>query len=345
MKKSLWITLLVAICIAFISPFTVSAAPITLTFSTQNPETGWGQVEALKPWVDQIEKATNGKLNIKVYYSQTLNKGPDTWQAVKDGIADIGWCFHAYWPGMTSLSDVISLPSLPFKTAEEASGALWKLYEKYPQIREQYKDNHILLLYTTIPYFLITTKKQVKTLEDIKGLKIRMMGGPSTEMMKLLGGVPVSVPMPENYMAMQKGVTDGMGAPWEAVDSFRLYEVVKYYTLDVGFPVVYFSIAMNKNKWNSLPADIQAAFNGASGLMGSRFWGRNFMDTAKGPTIAKAEKQGYEVNIYDLPKQEQQRWLQVAGKPVWNNWLEKMKNEGHPEAKEILDTLLAMFPE
>jgi TRAP-type transport system periplasmic protein len=345
MKKSLWITLLIGICLSFIFPFNVSAAPITLTFSTQNPETGWGQVEALKPWVDQIEKATDGKLNIKVYYSQTLNKGPDTWQAVKDGIADMGWCFHAYWPGMTSLSDVISLPSLPFKTAEDASGALWKLYEKFPQIREQYKDNHILLLYTTIPYFLITTKKQVKTLDDIKGLKIRMMGGPSTEMMKLLGGVPVSKPMPENYMAMQKGVTDGMGAPWEAVDSFRLYEVVKYYTLDVGFPVVYFSIAINKNKWNSLPADIKAAMNGASGLMGSRFWGRNFMDTAKGPTIAKAEKEGYEVNIYELPKQEQAKWLQVAGKPVWNGWLAKMKNEGHPEAKEILDTLLAMFPE
>ena len=62
-----------------------------------------------------------------------------------------------------------------------------KLYEKYPQIRKQFSDNHILLLYTTDPYFLITTKKQVKTLEDIRGLKIRMMGGPSTEMMKKLG--------------------------------------------------------------------------------------------------------------------------------------------------------------
>jgi TRAP-type C4-dicarboxylate transport system substrate-binding protein len=326
MKKSLWVTLLIGICLAFIFPFNVSAAPITLTFTTQNPETGWGQVEALKPWLDQIEKASMGKVKFKVYYSQTLNKGVDTWQAVKDGIADVGWCFQAYWPGMTSLSDVISLPSLPFKTAEEASGALWKLY-------------------TTIPYFLITTKKQVKTLEDIKGLKIRMMGGPSTEMMKLLGGVPVSKPMPENYMAMQKGVTDGMGAPWEAVDSFRLYEVVKYYTLNVGFPVVYFSIAMNKRKWNSLPDDIKAAINGASGQMGSRFWGRNFMDTAKGPTIAKAEKEGYEVNIYELPKQERQRWLQVAGKPVWSDWVAKMKNEGHPEAKEILDALLALFPE
>jgi TRAP-type C4-dicarboxylate transport system substrate-binding protein len=66
MKKSLWITLLIGICLAFIFPFNVSAAPITLTFSTQNPETGWGQVEALKPWLDQIEKASMGKVKFKV---------------------------------------------------------------------------------------------------------------------------------------------------------------------------------------------------------------------------------------------------------------------------------------
>ena len=298
---------------------------------------------ALKPWLEQIEKATNGKLKFKVYYSQTLNKGAATWNAVRDGIADVGWCFHAYWPGMTSLSDVISLPSLPFSTSEEASAALWKLYEKFPSIREQYKENHILLLYTTDPYFLITTKKQVKTLDDIKGLKIRMMGGPSTEMMKALGGVPVSVPMPENYMALQKGVTDGMGAPWEAVNAFRLYEVVKYYTTGTNFPVVYFSIAVNKKKWNSLPKDIQDALTNAGGLKGAEFWGRNFFDTARGPCIAKAKNEGYEVNIYHLSKEEQARWLGVGGKPIWYSWINKMNKEGHPEAQEILDALLAMF--
>ena len=343
MKKSLWIILLIGICLVFTFPFSVSAKPITLTLSTQNPETGWGQVNALKPWVDQIEKAAKGNLKIKVYYSQTLNKGPDTWKAVKDGIADMGWCFHAYWPGMTSLSDVISLPALPFNTSEEASGALWKLYEKFPTLRDQYKDNHILFLHTTSPYFLITSKKQVKTLEDLKGLKIRMMGGPSTEQMKALGGIPVSVPMPENYMALQKGVIDGMGAPWEATNSFRLYEVVKYYTLGTNFPVVYFSLAVNKKKWNSLPKDVQDAMTNASGLEGAKFWGRNFFDTAKDACIEKAKKEGFEVNIYELPKEERARWLEVGGKPVWDNWLNKMNKSGHPEAKEILDALLGMF--
>lgn len=343
MKKYLWITLLVGICLAFSFPVTATAKTITLTMTNQNPEKGWGQQMALIPWMKKIEAATNGKLKFKVYYSQTLSKGPDAWNAVKNGIADTGWCFHAYWPGMTSLSDVISLPSLPFNTSEEASAALWKLYEKFPSIREQYKDNHVLLLYTTSPYFLITSKKQVKNLDDLKGLKIRMMGGPSTEMMKALGGVPVSVPMPENYMALQKGVTDGMGSPWEAINSFRLYEVVKYYTLGTNFPVVYFSVAVNKRKWNSLPKDIQAAITAESGLKGAKFWGRNMFDNARQPMLEKAKKAGYPVNMYTLPKAEQDKWREIGGKPIWDKWLAKMKKEGHPEAKEILDALLAMF--
>lgn len=343
MKKSLWIKLCIGISFIFALSFTAQAKTYTLTFANQNPEGGWGTTQAWKPWVERIEKASNGRLEIKGYHSQTLAKGKDTWNAVKFGVADMGWCFHGYWPGMTSLADVVSLPSLPFRTAEEGSATLWKLYEKFPSMQKQFADNHVLLLYTSSPYFLITTDKQVRTMEDLQGLKIRMMGGPSTEMMKALGGVPVSVPMPDNYISMQKGVTDGMGAPWEATLSFRLYEVVKYYTLDTSFPAVYFSIAVNKNKWRSLPKDLQDILTAESGLKGAKFWGRNFFDTARQATIAEAIDNGYEMNFYTLPKSEKERWLEKAGKPIWNDWLDKMKREGHPEAKQILDELLSMY--
>ena len=342
MNKKLWIVFFIAICLILAMPIASTAKTVTLSFTTQNPETGWGQVETLKPWIAKIEKAANGKLKFNVYYSQTLAKGPDTWNAVKTGIADSGWCFHGYWSGMTSLSDVVSLPSIPFKTAEEISGAFWKLYEKFPTLRDQYKENHIVLVYTSNPYILITTKKQVKTMEDIKGLKIRMMGGPSTEQMKALGGVPVSVPMPDNYIALQKGVTDGMGAPWEAVLSFRLYEVVKYYTEGTPFPAVYFSIAFNKNKWDSLPKDIQDAITKYSGYEGSKWWGKTWFDLPREATIKKAKESGHEMNLYELTDAERDRWLEVGGKPIWNDWLKKMKDAGHPEAKEILDALLSM---
>ena len=334
--------LLTGFCLFFFTCFNLTAKTYTFSYATQNSDRGWGPVHADIPWIKSIEDASNGRIKIKPYFSQTLAKGKDIWPAVQDGVADMGWSFHAYWPGMTSLADVISLPSLPFKSAEEASGALWKLYEKFPQIRKQFSDNHVILLYTSDPYILMTTKKHVKKLEDMNGLRIRMMGGPSTEMMKALGGVPMSIPMPDNYISMQKGVTDGMGSSWEAAIAFRLYEVAPYYTIDVSFPVVYFSISMNKDVWEDLPKDIQEIFNKAGGLEGSMFFGKYYMDSAKDELFEKARSEGYPTYVYSLPDDERARWLEVGGKPIWNDWLDRMNKEGHPEAQEILNTLLKM---
>ena len=321
-----------------------AAQPITLTFANQNPDTSWSGIHAIAPWAKQVEEATGGKVKIQIFYSQTLTKGKDSWEALKNGIADISWCFHGYWPGLTPLADVISLPALPFKTAEKGSEVLWKLYEKYPAIQEQFADNKVLLLFTSNPYLLITTKKQVKTMEDIKGMKIRMTGGPPTEMMKALGGTPMMVPMPDNYMSLQKGVIDGMGAPWEAIHGFRLYEVVNYYS-ETPFPAVYFTISMNKKKWESLDKDIQDAIMSVSGLEGSKFWGRNHFDTAKDGVMEKFKAEGKSIEVYSFPDEERQRWIDTAGKPIWEQWVKQMEDAGHSNAREILETTLALSKE
>ena len=340
MKRTFVISLVLIAFLCSIASI-ASAKAITLTFANQNPDTSWSGIHAIGPWAKQVEKATNGKVKVQIYYSQTLTKGKDTWEATKNGITDIGWCFHGYWPGLTPLADVVSLPALPFKTAEKGSEVLWKLYEKFPEIQKEFSDNKILLLYTSNPYILITTKKSVKTLEDIRGMKIRMSGGPPTDMMKALGGVPMLIPMPDNYISLQKGVIDGMGAPWEAIHGFRLYEVVNYYT-NTPFPAVYFSIAINKRKWNKLDKATQDAIMSVSGLEGSKFWGRNFFDTAKDGVMEKAKAAGKQITINELSDSERERWLEVGGKPIWDQWVKKMKSKGFGNAQEILDTAVAL---
>ena len=114
----------------------------------------------------QVEEATKGRVKIEVFPSQTLIKGIDMWKGVRSGIADIGWCVQGYWPEQTPLSDVMSLPFLPIKSAEQGGEVLWKLYEKFPSIQKEYGEIQPLVLYTTSPNFLITSKKQVKTMED-----------------------------------------------------------------------------------------------------------------------------------------------------------------------------------
>lgn len=340
MKRRMVVLLGIA---ALLFSFTANGAAetITLRFAHQNPDTGLSSVNCVDPWLRQVEEATGGKVKIQAFYGQTLAKGKDMWNAVKAGITDIGWCFHGYWPGMTPLSDVISLPAMPFRTAEKGSEAMWKLYERYPEIQKEYEDVKVLLFYTSEPYTLITRDKPVKKIEDLQGMKIRMTGGPPTDMVRDLGGAPMLIPMPDCYISLQKGVIDGMGAPWEAIHVWRFYEVVNHYT-EVPFPAVYFSIVMNKNTWNRLPKDVQDAVMRVSGEKGSKFWGRNFFDKMKSLGREKIKAEGDAGNVYELSPEERERWIEVGGKPVWTEWVRKMEEKGHSNAQEILDTAIQL---
>jgi TRAP-type C4-dicarboxylate transport system substrate-binding protein len=331
---------LLAAVVAVAAP--ASAQEIKLTLADQNSPTAWGPTNALQPWVKQVEQATKGRVKIEVYPSQTLVKGPEIWKAVRGGIVDIGWCFHGYWPEMTPLADVISLPGLPMTTAEKSSEALWKLYEKYPAIQKEFAEAPPLALWTTTPYFLLTAKKQVKTLEDLKGMKIRVPGGPPTEQMKALGAVPTLIPMPDNYQALDKGVIDGMGAVWEAMQGFRLYEVAKYYTM-VPLASAYFSLCTNKAKWESLTKDVRDAIMSVSGLQGSKFWGHNFFDTAEQAVVDRAKAGRHEMIRYTPPAEEIARWNKVGGEPIQNDWVKKMEGKGVRDARDILGTTVQLL--
>lgn len=322
---------------------TTPAFQITLKYADQNPDTGWEAVHAGTPWLKLITQATHGQVQIQPYYNQSLCKGADTWTSVVNGVADIGWMVMGYWPGIASSSSVITLPFLPFKSSVQSSGIYWQLLQKYPFMMNEYGPNIVLACITTTPYFLITTKKQVKTLDDWKGLKIRVLAGGPVDMAKAMGAVPLDIPMPDTYLDLQKGVIDGMTDCWEACLAFRHYEVVKYYTYWQGGTVNNICVAMNASKWNSLPPDVQKEMQSVIGLQGSSFWGYNQFDTsaAAGPGIA--EKAGYPMTNYTVPQDELAKWQAIAGKPLWDAWVQKMNAAGHPEAQDILNTLQSMI--
>jgi TRAP-type C4-dicarboxylate transport system substrate-binding protein len=137
-------------------------------------------------------------------------------------------------------------------------------------------------------------------------------------------------------------VIDGMGAPWEAIHGFRLYEVVKYYTM-VPLSAVYFSLCMNKQKWESLPKDIQDAIMSVSGLEGSKFWGKNYFDTAEQGVLEKVSAGKYEMVRYNMSPEDVARWTKIAGEPIWNEWVKKMEAKGHTDARAVLDATLDLL--
>lgn len=315
---------------------------IKLLYTDHNPPNAWGSVHGTEPWFKQVEQATKGRVKVEPYYSETLAKGVDAWKAIKTGVADIAWAFHGYWPGMTPLADVVSLPGLPFKSARQCGGILWKLREKYPDVQKEFADVQVLMNYATSPYFLVTTKKQVKTVEDVQGMKIRVIGGPPVDQMKALGGAPVLMGMNDVYTSMQTGVLDGMAAPWGAIQPYKFYEVVKYYTF-VPLFMGYFSFAMSKDKFNSMPPDIQNQIMSVSGYEGSRLYSYNWFDTVRDQTYEDMKKGGYKVEEYTPPPQELQRFTDIGGKPIWEAWVKKNEAEGRPKAREILNATLELI--
>jgi len=132
-----------------------------------------------------------------------------------------------------------------------------------------------------------------------------------------------------------------MGAPWEAIQGFRLYEIVKYYTI-VPLSAVYFSMSVNKQKWESLPKDIQQAITSVSGLEAAKFWGKNWFDTAREGVMERVKAGNYQMVEYTPPPQELDRWTKVS-EPLWKEWVKKMESKGRPEAQEILNATLDLL--
>jgi len=209
----------------------------------------WGVDNCDTPWCEKVEEVTNGRVKITIYYSQTLCKSPDNWDATKSGVCDISWTFVGYLPGMAPLSDVTTLPFLGIEKGAQGGYILWKLHEKFPEIQNEYAGNKLLLFKCTNPYFIVTSEKQVKTVEDMKGLKLRVHAGPPTEAVRALGAVPLLMPAPDLYTSLEKGVLDGVIYAAAFTHYFKLDEVVQYYTL---VPVAPSYGVIPMNWWQSI---------------------------------------------------------------------------------------------
>lgn len=320
---------------------------IKLIHTDHNPPTSYGTIHATDVWLDRIEAACGGRVEIERYYGETLVKGMDAWMSVQTGVADTAWCAMGYWPGQTPLTEVMLLPFLPFKNANQASGIYWKLYEKFPEMQQEYSMVKPLMLFTAAPYLLLTTEKagQVKTLEDLEGMKIRALGGGQTDALKALGATPMMRPFPDVYMDMDKGVLDGTITPIGACEIFNFHEVGKYMT-HITIALAPMSVQMSLEKFNSLPSDIQDAIMSECGYEASKWYGKYYsdaLDDAGNKEIAEyAKETGHELVHYTLPPDEAARWQEVGAKPIWDAWIANMEAKGLP-GQAVLDEVLKLI--
>lgn len=280
---------------------------------------------------------TKGRVKIDVYPAQSLIKAKEMVIGIENGIADMGWTPLGYFAGRFPLSTVTMLPFMALDTGGKNSMVLQELFDTVPEVQKEFRSVKVLSLHACSPYHFITSKKPVSSLDDLKGLKLRIMGAYPMKASKMLGLSPLFMPMPAVYEAGEKGVLDGAAVPWSAVATFHFYQIFPYWT-DAKLWAAGFMIFMNKDKWNSLPKDIQEAIESVSGMnvakdLGDAAWGADVKDE----TIAKAKKAGKELTRVTLAPRELEKWHKVAGEPLWDAWVKEMNKKGLPGSK-VLDT-------
>lgn len=320
-------------------PARAPAKPLELKFSVQHGPKGGKYVRGHEPWAKSIEKATKGRVKVIIYPSNSLAKAKENYDATIDGIVDIGWIAIPHYKGRFPLTEAFSIiPGTGIKDPVIASRIAWSLYKKFPEMQAEFKDVKVLFLHAFAPRS-IGAKVPIRTIEDLKGMKIRAAGG-EAKMLEAAGASPIFTVPGDIYLNFQKGVIDAVTMGWEGHASFGVTEIAKYYTVVPAFPGPLFVMFVNKNKWNKLPSDLQKAIMSVSADVGSRLYGEGDLKTSQIVMDRIREKGG---EIITITPEEEDRWAGFA-KPMQEKIIAGLEKKGLP-ARAFLNEIIRMVKE
>ncbi|NUH66601.1 TRAP transporter substrate-binding protein [Sulfitobacter sp. S0837] len=292
----------------------------------------------LDVWADNVEEASEGRIKVERYPSMQLGGTPPELidQAI-DGVADVVWTVVGYTPGRYPSTEVFELPFM-MTNARAASSAYWQMFEKHMKDTE-FKDVHILGAWVHGPGML-HTNKEVRTPDDLQGMKIRGGSRLANKLLEKVGATPVGMPVPAIPEGLSKGVIDGTTIPWEVTPALKISELVDNHTEFSGnaLYVLTFVLAMNKDKYESLPDDLKKVVDDNSGLEFSIFAGGTQAD-ADGPARQVAVDLGN--NIVTLTEEEAEVWREAA-QPIYDEWIAEMK-EKDIDGQALIDEARALM--
>ncbi|MDA3925062.1 MAG: TRAP transporter substrate-binding protein [Kiritimatiellae bacterium] len=293
---------------------------INLTYSVFFPPTHV-QCKLADEWAVEINKRTSGRVKITVYPGGSLTKAPQCYEGVVAGVSDIGQGVFAYNKGRFPLIEGLDLP-LGYPDGAVATRIANAMVMQFNP--KEVQDTHIMYVHAHGPGIL-ASKKPVKAMVDLKGLKVRATGF-SAKVVSSLGGSPIGMPQGEAYEALQKGVVDATMCPVETLKGWKQAEVINYVTDSqcIGYTTTFF-VTMNKEKWSALPADIQkiiADVNQEWVVKHGQAW---LEADVEGRSYVKSLNK----EILSLSKSEQALWIKTVA-PLVQDYIERAKEKNVP---------------
>ncbi len=334
MRKAHWLATAAVLVVA--AP--AFAQQVTLKVHHFLPAGSAANTMFIVPWCEKIAKESGARMKCQIYPSMQLGgTPPQLYDQVKDGVVDIIWTLPGYTAGRFPLVEVFELPFM-MREPQGTSKALWNYVQQYAP--NEFADVKLIATHVHGPGAFHTTNKQIKTLADLKGMKIRAPTRQTSRFLAALGATPVAMPVPQVGEALAKGVIDGAVIPWDVVPSVKVQELTKFHTetdpAANAFYTATFIFAMNKAKYAALPPDLKRVIDANSGQALSGEIGRTF---AEADVIGRKTAAGSAINV--IPLAELDAWARL-GQPISDAWVADVAAKG-ASGRQLLDDARALI--
>lgn len=231
----------------------------TLKFANFMAPTHPYVASTFEPFAKAVEEATKGEVKVQLYNGGELGAGPaEQYARAVDGVADLSISLPGYTASNFPLTLVAELPGV----LAEADGTE-KLWNHLDLLKSEYKRTPLVALWSSAENILYSAKKPIRTIDDVKGMKIRVPSRNSGFLVEAWGGTPVSMPVSEVYNSLQTGVIDAAMIDGTATKAFKLGEVANYVTLGMKTTNSPFFIVINRDSWHGLSDEQKAAVEAA----------------------------------------------------------------------------------
>lgn len=313
---------------------------ITLKFHTFMAPTSNVWLNMHKAWMDKVTQDSNGRIKFEAYPAMQLGGTPvQLYDQARDGVVDVVWTLPGNTAGRFPRVEVFELPFI-MSNAEATSKAYWEYVQTMAP--DEFKDTQVIALQVHGPGVIHTVDRPVKSVNDMKGLKMRAPTRQVNKMLGSLGAIPVGMPLPGIPDALSKGTIQGCVIPWEVVPSVKVHELTKYHAeFDPAGGALYtttFVMAMNKAKYGSLPPDLKKVIDANSGMATSGWLGKVQQG---GDAAGRKAAVDHGNSIFTVSAAEAQEFRRRS-REIEVEWVQDMSKRGF-DGRKLLDTARALI--
>ena len=293
-----------------------------------------------KPWMDKVEKDSGGRIKFEGYPAMQLGGTPvQLYDQARDGVVDIVWTLPANTAGRFPRIEVFELPFM-MNNAEATSKAYWEYFQT--QCPDEFKETQVLALHVHGPGLFHSASKPIRSVADLKGMKVRGPTRQITKMLASVGATPVGMPLPQIPDALSKGTVEACVIPWEVVPSVKVHELTKHHSeFDNSASALYtttFVMAMNKARYESLAPDLKKVIDANSGMATSAWLGKTQQSNDPNGRKAAVDRGN---TIHQFSAAQREEFVKLSSL-IDDEWVADMDKRGF-KGKVLLDSAKSLI--